>query len=284
MTDKRAAPRQIAVYGKGGIGKSTTVANLAALYGVAGQKVLLVGCDPKHDTSYRITSVRPVPTVLGTLQQKNIHDIRPADFLVKGRHGITCVEAGGPEPGVGCAGRGLSKMFELFDSMDILAGDWDVILYDVLGDVVCGGFAVPMRRGYAAEVLIVVSGETMALYAANNICRALVRLQHNGVRLAGVIGNLRGGWNEAAIVTAFATRIGSHVLPTIPRDELILKAERERQTVVEYAPDSAATRAYRELYGAIQGLAPGAGVVPRAMGDIGFEEFVREQVFFWELV
>ncbi len=274
-------PRQIAVYGKGGIGKSTTVANLAVLYGMAGHKVLLVGCDPKHDTSYRVTEVRPVPTVLGALQQKNVHDLTSDDFLVAGRHGVTCIEAGGPEPGVGCAGRGLSKMFEMFDTLGLLDREYDTIIYDVLGDVVCGGFAVPMRRGYAAEVFIVASGETMALYAANNICRALVRLQGNGVRLAGVIGNLRGLLDERAIIEAFAERIGSRVLHHIPRDEEILRAERERRTVVEYAPESPATAEYRALFEAVTALDPNAGVVPRAMGELGFEEFIREQVFFF---
>jgi nitrogenase iron protein NifH len=282
---KRSRPkRQIAVYGKGGIGKSTVVANLAVLFAEQGQKVLLVGCDPKHDTSYKLTDQRPVPTVLGVLGQKRAHDLRLDDFVIEGRHGITCIEAGGPEPGIGCAGRGLSKMFELFETMNLFDAGFDIALYDVLGDVVCGGFAVPMRESYATEIYVVVSGETMSLYAANNICRALVRLERNGVRLMGVIPNLRGVDAELQIIEAFGERVGARVLPAIPRDNRILLAEHERQTIVEHSPSSAAASACRELHAALLGLGPGDGVVPRAMGDVGFDEFARDKLFFWEQV
>ncbi|MDH5491780.1 MAG: AAA family ATPase [Myxococcales bacterium] len=271
----RGAIRQIAIYGKGGIGKSTTVSNLAMLLGMSGHRVLLVGCDPKHDSSYKVSDRRPVPTVLGLLQQQRSHDLKLSDFFIEGRHGVNCIEAGGPEPGVGCAGRGLSKMFELFETMDLYEGQHDVILYDVLGDVVCGGFAVPMREGYATEVLVVVSGEVMSLYAANNICRALVRLKRGGARLVGLIGNLRDAEGEREVLDAFAARLGTRVLHCVGRHQLILDAERERRTVVEYAPDSEATADYRRLQAAIEALTPEDRVIPKAMSDTGFDEFIR---------
>lgn len=277
---KKRAERQIAVYGKGGIGKSTVISNLAILFGQSGKKVLLVGCDPKHDTSYKVCDTYPVPTLLGEFLNKRAHELKIEDFLVQGRCNITCIEAGGPEPGIGCAGRGISKMFELFETMRLFDRNFDVILYDVLGDVVCGGFAVPIRSGYAAEVLLVTSGEIMSLYAANNICRALARLNSNGVRLAGVIGNLRGLEKEDVVMNAFADRIGSQILHFIPRDNIVLKAEREKKTVVEYAPDSRQAAHYRELYTKILNLSDKEGVIPKAMGDIGFEEFVRHSLIY----
>jgi len=275
---KKRAERQIAVYGKGGIGKSTIISNLAVLFGQSGKKVLLVGCDPKHDTSYKVCDTYPVPTVLGEFQNKRAHELKIEDFLVQGRCNITCIEAGGPEPGIGCAGRGISKMFELFETMRLFDRNFDVILYDVLGDVVCGGFAVPVRSGYATEVLLVTSGEVMSLYAANNICRAHARLNSNGVRLAGVIGNLRGLEKEEPVMKAFTDRIGSQILHFIPRDNIVIEAEGKRKTVVEYAPDSSHAAYYKELYRKILDIDKVDGVIPRAMGDIGFEEFVRQSL------
>jgi len=268
------APRQIAVYGKGGIGKSTIVSALAVLFAGRGHRVALVGCDPKHDTSYKVASRFPAPTVLGEYEQKREH-LRLDDVLIEGRHGITCVEAGGPEPGVGCAGRGISRMFELFDQLGFYDLGFDVVLYDVLGDVVCGGFATPIRKGFANEVLVVASGEVMSLYAANNICRALVRLRANGVRLRGLVGNLRGLEDEEALLTTFALRVGTSLLTCVPRDQAIFDAERERLTVVEHAPDSRAARALRGLVDLLEASSAVSGSVPRPMGDVGFDELLR---------
>jgi len=268
------APRQIAVYGKGGIGKSTIVSALAVLFARAGHRVALVGCDPKHDTSYKVTSRFPAPTVLEEYEARREH-LRLDEVLIEGRHGIVCVEAGGPEPGVGCAGRGISRMFELFEQLGFYELGFDVVLYDVLGDVVCGGFATPIRKGYAGEVLIVASGELMALYAANNICRALVRLQGHGVRLRGLVGNLRGLENEQALLARFAERVGTTLLASVPRDQAVFDAERERLTVVEHAPGSGAAAALEGLVRALGAPGQGEGSVPRPMGDVGFDEFLR---------
>ena len=265
--------RQIAVYGKGGIGKSTIVGALAVRFALAGHKVALVGCDPKHDTTYKVSTRFPVPTLLSVYEQRREH-LGLADVLIHGRHGIECVEAGGPEPGVGCAGRGISRMFELFDVLGFPRPEHDLVLYDVLGDVVCGGFATPLRRGHASEVLIVTSGEIMALYAANNICRALVRLQDNGPRLLGVVGNLRGLEGEQTLLQRFAERVGAPLLACIPRDPAVAEAEVQRVTVVEHAPDAPAALALAGLHERLEAVA-GSGVVPRPMGEVGFDEFVR---------
>lgn len=266
--------RHIAFYGKGGIGKSTIVSNVAVLLAKRGHKVLLVGCDPKHDTSYKVSDRYPIPTVMEQVVVRR-RDLAPQDYLFEGRFGITCVEAGGPEPGMGCAGRGITKMFEIFEAGGVFRRDFEFCLYDVLGDVVCGGFAVPMRSPEDAEVVVVVSGEFMALYAANNICRAVARLEKGGTRLAGFVANLRGLPGEDSRITRFAGRLGGSVLAVIPQDPLVLEAERERRTLVEYAPDSATARAYSTLTEALLALDRTRLCSPRPMGDIGFEEFVR---------
>jgi len=165
--------------------------------------------------------------------------------------GLTCVETGGPEPGVGCGGRGVTRMLEVLGELGLPGNDFDVVIYDVLGDVVCGGFAAPIRGGHAQEVYVVASGEVMALYAANNICRAVHNLGRSGGRVGGVIPNLRGLPKEEQIVAAFGASAGVPVLPIIPRDAVVQEAEIAARTVIEHAPTSVAARAYREVYAAI---------------------------------
>ncbi|HJK03015.1 MAG TPA: AAA family ATPase, partial [Methanocorpusculum sp.] len=164
--------RQIALYGKGGIGKSTTSANLSAAFSEMNLDVMQIGCDPKHDSTRMLMHGRWIPTVLEQMYERK--DLSADDVIFTGFGGVRCVEAGGPEPGIGCAGRGIIATFQLLEKMKALYGD--VVVYDVLGDVVCGGFAMPMRDGYAQEVYLVTSGELMSLYAANNICKAVARL------------------------------------------------------------------------------------------------------------
>jgi len=240
--------KQIALYGKGGIGKSTTAANLSAALAEMGLSVLQIGCDPKRDSTRMLMHGSRVPTVLDLVREGREGSITPEQVVFQGFGDVRCVEAGGPEPGVGCAGRGIIATFQLLERLDSLTGD--VIVYDVLGDVVCGGFAMPMREGYAQEVYLVTSGELMSLYAANNICRAIARLAgrvRSRCRLAGVIGNAAGQAGEEPLVRAFADRIHSRLVSFIPRDPVVQRAEINRMTVIEYAPDSPQAGVYRGL-------------------------------------
>lgn len=236
--------KKIAIYGKGGIGKSTTTANISAAMSEAGLKVCQIGCDPKNDSTRLLLGHICKHTVLDTVRDNE--EVTVADIVHTGYNGIKCVEAGGPEPGVGCAGRGIIVALEKLRSLDVL--DEDVILYDVLGDVVCGGFAVPIREGYASDIYIVSSGELMSLYAANNIAKGVKRFaMRGGVRLGGIIGNGRNTPNEEALLLEFAKRLNTQLITFIPRDVIVNKAENNRQTVLQYAPDSKQAAIYRDL-------------------------------------
>lgn len=236
--------KKIAIYGKGGIGKSTTTANISAAMSEAGLKVCQIGCDPKNDSTRLLLGHICKHTVLDTVRDNE--EVTAADIVHTGYNGIKCVEAGGPEPGVGCAGRGIIVALEKLRSLDVL--DENVILYDVLGDVVCGGFAVPIREGYASDIYIVSSGELMSLYAANNIAKGVKRFAiRGGVRLGGIIGNGRNTPNEEALLLEFAKRLNTQLITFIPRDVIVNKAENNRQTVLQYAPDSKQAAIYRDL-------------------------------------
>ena len=241
---------KFAIYGKGGIGKSTTCANVSAALSEMGLKVCQIGCDPKNDST-RLLLGRICPkTVLDMVREcDDEDDIKAEDIVHSGYNGIKCVEAGGPEPGVGCAGRGIIVALERLKALDVLEGE-DVVLYDVLGDVVCGGFAVPIREGYATDIYIVSSGELMSLYAANNIAKGIKRFAlRGGVRLGGIIGNSRNTPNEKNLLEAFAEKLGTKLIAFIPRDVIVNKAENARQTVIQYAPQCAQADVYRKLAG-----------------------------------
>ncbi|WP_458404581.1 Ni-sirohydrochlorin a,c-diamide reductive cyclase ATP-dependent reductase subunit [Methanobrevibacter sp.] len=259
--------KKIAIYGKGGIGKSTTVANLSAVWGSDDLNCLVIGCDPKADTTRTLYGSR-IPTVVNTI--KNNRDAEKEDFVFSGFKGIQCVESGGPEPGVGCAGRGVIVAMKKLEKLGIFDDDLDVVVYDVLGDVVCGGFSVPLREKYADEVLIVTSGEYMALYAANNIVRGVKKLKGN---LSGIVCNCRNVDNEEQIVNDFAEKIGTHVIGTIHRSNLIQEAELDAKTVVEKYPESPEAQEYRDLASSI--MANENVSTPEPMEDEEFEEFFK---------
>ena len=229
--------KKIAFYGKGGIGKSTTAANVSAAFSRMGRRVCQIGCDPKNDST-RLLLGRIAPSTI-------------LDLVHEGFSGIRCIEAGGPDPGVGCAGRGIIVALERLKALHAF-DDLDVVLYDVLGDVVCGGFAVPIREGYASEIYIVSSGELMSLYAANNIAKGVRRFAERGaVKLGGIIGNGRDVLRERELLEAFAARIGTQLITYIPRSRAVHEAEIHRQTLIAYAPDSEQAQHYTALAQAI---------------------------------
>jgi len=239
--------RQIAIYGKGGIGKSTTTQNTVAALAEAGNRVMIVGCDPKADSTRLILHGLNQKTVLDTLRDEG-EDIELEDIMHYGFGQTRCVESGGPEPGVGCAGRGIITSINLLESLGAYTDDLDYVFYDVLGDVVCGGFAMPIREGKAREIYIVASGELMALYAANNICKGIRKYADTGdVRLGGIICNSRRVENERELLEAFARELGSQLLHFVPRDAIVQRAEINRKTVIEYDPGAAQADEYRTL-------------------------------------
>ena len=259
--------KKIAIYGKGGIGKSTTVANLSAVWASEDLNCLVIGCDPKADTTRTLYGSR-IPTVVHTL--KDNRNPQKEDLVFTGFRGIQCVESGGPEPGVGCAGRGVIVAMKRLEQLDIFNDDLDVVVYDVLGDVVCGGFSVPLREKYADEVVIVTSGEYMSLYAANNIVRGVKKLKGN---LSGIVCNCRNVDNEEQIVNDFAKKIGTHVVGTIHRSNLIQDAELDAKTVVEKYPDSVEAQEYKTLASSIMANENVSTLKP--MDDEEFEEFFK---------
>lgn len=245
--------RQIAIYGKGGIGKSTTTQNLTAGLAELGKKVMVVGCDPKADSTRLLLGTLAQRTVLDTLRE-NGDEVELSSILKDGFKGIRCVESGGPEPGVGCAGRGIITSIGLLEQLGAYDEALDYVFYDVLGDVVCGGFAMPMREGKAKEIYIVASGEMMALYAANNICKGIAKYaRKSGVRLGGIICNSRNVDREIDLLTAFAKELNTQLIYFVPRNNVVQRAEINRKTVIEYAPGSSQADEYRALAKAIDG-------------------------------
>jgi len=243
--------RQIAIYGKGGIGKSTTTQNLTAGLAESGKKVMVVGCDPKADSTRLLLGTLAQRTVLDTIRETG-EDVDLDSIMRTGFGGIRCVESGGPEPGVGCAGRGIITSISLLEQLGAYTEDLDYVFYDVLGDVVCGGFAMPIREGKAKEIYIVASGEMMALYAANNIAKGIAKFaQKGGVRLGGIICNSRNVDREIDLLRAFCTELGTQLIYFVPRDNVVQRAEINRKTVIEYAPRSRQADEYRQLAKAI---------------------------------
>ncbi|AKB33504.1 nitrogenase reductase-like protein [Methanosarcina siciliae C2J] len=237
----------VAIYGKGGIGKSSTASNVAAACAEAGKKVMIIGCDPKSDSSITLLRGRRIPTILDLLREGV--DIQEKDVVFEGYAGVKCVEAGGPEPGIGCAGRGIIVAIQKLKSIsgDLLK-EQDLIIYDVPGDIVCGGFVAPVRKGYVNEAYVLTSGEYMPLYAANNICKGLSKI---GMPLSGVICNSRNASREEEIVGKFSEEIGSQLMAFIPKRQVVQDCERDGYSVMEKAPDSDIAEVYRQLGKAI---------------------------------
>lgn len=239
--------KQIAIYGKGGIGKSTTTSNISAALSKQGYKVMQFGCDPKADSTNTLRGGTYIPTVLDTLREKS--QVKAEDVIFQGYNGIYCVEAGGPAPGVGCAGRGiitavqLLKQLKIYDELDL-----DVVIYDVLGDVVCGGFAVPIREGIAEHVFTVSSADFMAIYAANNLFKGIQKYSNSGgALLGGLIANSINAPYAKDIVDDFVARTKTRVVEYVPRSVTVTQAELQGKTSVEAAPDSEQANIYSRL-------------------------------------
>ncbi|MDR2357107.1 MAG: nitrogenase iron protein [Oscillospiraceae bacterium] len=244
--------RQVAIYGKGGIGKSTTTQNLTAGLAELGKSIMVVGCDPKADSTRLLLGGMHQKTVLDTVRD-NRQGVTLDNLVKTGFGGIRCVESGGPEPGVGCAGRGIITSIDMLENLGAYTDDLDYVFYDVLGDVVCGGFAMPIREGKAKEIYIVASGEMMALYAANNISRGVAKYAVKGeVRLGGIICNSRNVDHELDLLRAFSKALGTRLVYYVPRNNIVQRAEIRRKTVIEYSPDSAQAGEYRDLARAIE--------------------------------
>jgi nitrogenase iron protein NifH len=243
------ALRQCAIYGKGGIGKSTTTQNLVAGLAEAGKKVMIVGCDPKADSTRLILHAKAQETIMHLAAESgSVEDLELDDVLRTGYAGIRCVESGGPEPGVGCAGRGVITAINFLEEEGAYEEDLDFVFYDVLGDVVCGGFAMPIRENKAQEIYIVVSGEMMAMYAANNISKGIVKYASSGsVRLAGLICNSRNTAREDELINELARQLGTQMIHFVPRDNVVQRAEIRRMTVIEYDPKAKQADEYRAL-------------------------------------
>ncbi len=245
--------RKIAIYGKGGIGKSTTTQNIVAGLVEMDRKIMVVGCDPKADSTRLLLGGLAQKSVLDTLREEG-EDVELEDIRKLGYGGTWCVESGGPEPGVGCAGRGIITSINMLESLGAYeeGEELDYAFYDVLGDVVCGGFAMPIRDGKAEEIYIVVSGEMMAMYAANNISKGIVKFAASGtVRLGGLICNSRAVDNEAEMIEKFAAKLGTKMIHFVPRHNDVQRAEINRKTVIEWNPELSQAQVYRDLAKAI---------------------------------
>ncbi len=247
--------RKVAIYGKGGIGKSTTTQNTVAGLAEMGRKVMVVGCDPKADSTRLLLGGLAQKSVLDTLRDEG-EDVELENIRKRGFGDVWCVESGGPEPGVGCAGRGIITSINMLESLGAYheSEDLDYAFYDVLGDVVCGGFAMPICDGKAEENYIVCSGEMMAMYAANNICKGIMKYAQSGtVRLGGLICNSRNVDNEKEMIEELARQIGTQMIYFVPRDNMVQRAEINRKTVIEFDPTAGQADHYRNLAKAIDG-------------------------------
>jgi nitrogenase iron protein NifH len=227
--------RKIAIYGKGGIGKSTTTQNTAAAMAhFHDKKIFIHGCDPKADSTRLILGGKMQETLMDVLREQGAEKVTNEKVIKRGFEDIQCVESGGPEPGVGCAGRGVITAINLMEENNAYTDDIDFVFFDVLGDVVCGGFAMPIREGKAQEVYIVASGEMMAVYAANNICKGLVKYAKQSDR-------------EREFIEEFTASIGTHMIHFVPRDNIVQKAEFNKKTVTEYDETQDQAKEYSEL-------------------------------------
>ncbi|MBI2384855.1 MAG: AAA family ATPase [Elusimicrobia bacterium] len=273
-----AVMEKLAFFGKGGIGKSTISANLSAILASEGRKILHIGCDPKHDSTLALTEDASILTFQERHQASHFTSLTAAEVLTKGKFGIDCVEAGGPEPGLGCAGYGINQLLETLERLDLMSpAKYDTVIFDILGDVVCGGFAAPLRQGFADKIFIVASEEMAALYAANNIAKAVRTYTANGAVLGGLIVNMRDPEVDREMLERFARLLNTRILGFVPRDPIVREAEYLRKTLIEHDPGSGLVRVFKDLAAAVAAVAPGEIGAPTPMDDRLFTELSLRQ-------
>lgn len=238
--------RRVAFYGKGGIGKSTIASNVSALLAMQGKKVLHIGCDPKADST-RLLCKERIKTVLEVLEEKDYPE--RDDLVYRSESGVWCVESGGPEAGNGCAGMGIITAMKELERLGVLEEDWDVIIYDVLGDVVCGGFSVPMRQGYVDRVYIVSSADFMSLYAANNILKGVVSYSDERNLLGGLVFNHIREQEEECIAEEFTNRVKGRMAAIIRESKELKLADFRKEIYTQNmsASDSENWKAFCRL-------------------------------------
>jgi len=265
--------KHIAIYGKGGIGKSTTTSNISAALASEGYRVIQVGCDPKADSTTILRGGKDLPTVLDTLREHSRTTLE--DISTVGFGGVLCIEAGGPVPGVGCAGRGISAAIDLLHELNVFETfEPDIVLYDVLGDVVCGGFAVPIRDGIASKAFVVTSSDFMAIFAANNLFKAISKYAPSGgAHLGGIIANGLQADYARPLVDDFANRTGTRVVGYVPRALVVAQGELYGQTVIECAPESEQAEIYRALARFI--VTDEEATVPHPLIDLELKRWAR---------
>ncbi len=267
---------RIAFYGKGGIGKSTIATSASLQLQRMGRRVLHVGCDPKHDSS--LVLVKDPGSFKTVIDQilNGVEDLEPEDLIMPGIEGIHCVESGGPEAGKGCGGRAVSRSFEVFEQVELIDDEvYDTVIYDVLGDVVCGGFAAPMRRSARSKVVVVLSEELMAAYAANRITAAVGQFRSSGIVLAGLVINLKNNQADLAPIARFADALGTKVLGVLPRDPLVCEAEIYRKCIVDYAPESPVAVGIKAIVNKVLELDRESVPTPTPLGDHEVRQIMR---------
>ena len=261
---------KIAFYGKGGIGKSTIAANVSAALGADGKRVLHIGCDPKADSTRCLTE-KKIPTVLEQINRLG-EKLSREDIVFPGVFGVSCVEAGGPRAGSGCAGMGITAMEEELNRLNILEESWDAVIYDVLGDVVCGGFSVPMRKHYVQKVFVVTSADFMSLYAANNIMKGIKSCcGEEGKMLGGLILNHCQSDADREIAELFSERTGAKVLFGMEESREIKLSDYRKTAVLKAYPQGKAAKAFRRLSGLVTGH--GEGTLPQPLDEEEMERF-----------
>lgn len=265
---------RIAIYGKWWIGKSTISTNISACFSMKWKKVLQVWCDPKKDSTKKLLQWKKIIPVMELIKTNNdFVDIK--ELTISWFNGIDCIESWWPIPWTGCAGRWISKMFEIFDEVDLLKSDYDVVLFDVLWDVVCGWFASPLRAGYWEKVFIVISEEIMSMYACNNICRAVLEYSRNGIYVWWVIVNARNNDLLKEVIESFVEKIWLNIIAWIPRSEVIAIAEYKAKSLAEFAPQSKVIQNFYQLCDEIVSIKKESKQLPKPMNDDEFEEFFK---------